>query len=141
MPEDAELTIPCPNFLEGFQDIVYTEILVVLSDNLNQSALSFLEQGKVLYQVKQAFRLTGAPYHGLKRDDALVPLTVNLLPVDEVLPGCRHAPDFAVGAVREDDKGVIPEDMGGGVLVVPEIAIVSVLYLFLDGFKLDEDQR
>jgi len=54
--------------------------------------------------------LAGSPDHRLQRDPALFALGVDLLPLGEVLQ--EAVASFALGTVREDDEGVVGENLG-----------------------------
>ena len=46
--------------------------------------------------------------------------------------------DSALQSVGENNKRIIPEEMGYRILVIAEITIVSIPQIFMDGFKFDK---
>ena len=114
---------------------------MVLGDQLGGLALGLAEEGEVLHQVEQPCLVAGAPDHRLQTDDALFAFVVDLLPLGEVLPPGCHAADLALRAVRQDDEGVVPEDLRNRVLVVGEVLLVGVLQSLVRCLQFDEDQR
>ena len=127
VPEDAQLALVVPCLLQRLDGVVDAEELVVLGQNLDQPTLRLHEEGEILDQIEQPFRLAGATDHRLQRDDALLPLAVDLLPVVEVLPGGGDAADLALAAVGEDQERVVPEEMRDRVLVVAQVVVEGAL--------------
>jgi hypothetical protein len=106
----------------GLEGVVDAQVLVVLGDQLDQPARDFLKQGEVLDEVQQRAGSQGRAGHRLQRDDALLALAVDLLPLVEVLPAGGHAAQAGLAAVGQDDEGVVPEEVRDGVLVVAQVA-------------------
>ena len=76
----------------------------------------------------------------LQRDPAFLAFAVDLLPLAEVLPGGGQAADHCLAAIREQDQGVVPEQVREGVLVVPQVVGVGVFQADVGGLELDQHQ-
>src|SRR5207253_7752984 len=98
----------------------------VLRHDLRHGTLQLLEHGEVLDQVEEPARLACPPDEGLQGHDPFLTLIVDPLPLPEMLPGGGGTSYSALAAVREQDKGVVPEQLGDRVLVVADVSIVGV---------------
>ena len=79
--------------------------------------------------------------HRLQTDTASFALVIDLLPFGEVLPPRRHAADPAFRSVRQDDDGVVPEDLWDRVSIVGEVVLEGVLKRLVRCLQFDEEQR
>ena len=112
-----------------------------MATSLVSSPLALVEQREVLHEVQELALFADAPDHRLQADDAGFAFVVDLLPFGEVLESGRHAADLGLGAVRQDDEGVVPEHLWDRVLVVGEVVLVGEFQLFVGCLQFDEDQR
>ena len=129
-------------FLQGGDGVVHAEVLMVLGDDLDQPALGVIEDGEVLDQIEEPALLAGAPDQRFQGDDALLAFAVDPLPLREMLPARRHAADLRLAAVRQDDDGVVPEQLRDGLLVVlAGCSCRRVRALPCALLEFDEDQR
>ena len=71
----------------------------------------------------------------------LLAFAVDPLPIGEMLPPGRHAADFGLAAVRQDDEGVVPEQLRDRLLVVLQVVLVGVFEPSVALLEFDEDQR
>ena len=74
VPEDAQPALVGLDLLQSGDGVVHAEELVVLGDDLDQSALGVVEDGEVLHQVEEPALLACPPDQGFQRDDALARL-------------------------------------------------------------------
>ena len=140
VPEDAEPAARALPFLHGAHRPVHAEVLLVLSDHLDQPLAAVVEQDEVLEQVEEV-RLGAHPLEQrLHVHDAGVVL-VEALPLAEVLEGRRVAANAGVHAVAEHHERVVMKDVGDGVLVVGEILVVGAPHVAVDVLQLHEQER
>src|SRR6266567_3359590 len=118
MPEDAQPPLVLLGYLQSSQHIIDTQKLVVFGNQFDQRAACIAKERKILHDIYETPLLAGATDDRLKRDNALFFFVADLLPLEEMLPTGRHAANLALVAVRQNDKGVVAEDMRNGVLVV-----------------------
>src|SRR5437763_698403 len=118
MPEDAQLSLIFLNAAHGLQSVVDAQELMVPCKQLDQRPSGIIKEGEILHDIQQAALFAAAPNHGLERDRAFFILAANFLPLEKVFPTSRHAADPAFMTVREDDEGVVPEDLRNGVPIV-----------------------
>ncbi len=97
------------------------------------------KERKVFNQVEKLGGLACAANHRLKTDDALFAFIVNPLPFNEMIEACGQTADQAFASVREDDEGVVPEELRNRVLVIAQVVVERVLRPEL--FQFDEDER
>ena len=103
VPEHAELPAllgrGVPELLHTCERVVDAEVLVVAGEQLDEPAWTVLEGYEVLDQVEHALLRAHAPDHRFQRDDSLLALGVDLLPLREVLPARRDRPHLRLRAV------------------------------------------
>src|SRR5262249_14116280 len=99
------------------------------------------EGGEVLDQIEEPTLLARPPDQCFQGDDALLALTVDPFPIREMLPARRHAADLRLAAVREDDDGVVPEELRYCLLVVLQVVLVGVFQATVTLLEFDEDER
>ena len=140
MPEHAQLSTIRFNLPQGSDGIVRAQVLVILGDKLDQSALRLHEEREVFDEVEQPFVIAQPPKHGLQRTRALFLLGTDAFPLGEVLPTGGDPAEFALGAVGNDNQGIVPEQMGNGVFVVAQIVVVSGVDRFVNPFELHQQE-
>ena len=127
--------------MHGLNRIVHAQVLVIARHQLDQPAFGFGEQDEILDDVQQAGRLARAANHRVQADDARLAFAVDALPVGKMLPLGGEAAHQAVAAVREDDEGVVPKELGNGVFVIAQVVVVGVLEFLVRGFEFDKHER
>src|SRR4051794_30414590 len=58
-----------------------------------------------------------------------------------MLPARRHAADLGLAAIRQDDDGVVPEQLWNRLLVVLEVVLEGVFDLAVGFLQFDEEER
>ena len=99
MPEDAEPSFIIFNLADGSDGAIHTEILVILSHLLDESAADFFKDRKVLNDVEETRRLADATQNSFKRDNTRFFFVGNLFPLEEVFPLGRQRTDACLAAV------------------------------------------
>ena len=64
------------------------------TDKLIAASIQWAEQCEVFDDIEKTCRLTNASDHRLQADTPLLTLIIDLFPLSEVLPACRHAPEL-----------------------------------------------
>jgi hypothetical protein len=112
---------------------------MILGDNLYQTALAVIEDREVLDQIKETGLFARPPNQSFQRDDALFAFAVDAFPVGEMLPPRRYAADLGLAAVRQDDDGVVPEQLWDRAFVIPQVVLVGVFDFAVRFLQFDED--
>jgi hypothetical protein len=139
--EHAEAALILSDVAHGRDGIVDAEDLMILGDEFARAARGFDKQREVLDQVEKPIGLARATQHRLQTDDARLSLVINFLPVEKVIPLQSEAAQFALAAVRQNDEGVVPEDLRDGGLVVAQIVVEGGAQAAMRRFEFDENQR
>ena len=142
LPEHPRPAVaPAPGFQSGGDGVVDAEHLVILGDDLDQTALAVSEQGEILDVIEQALRLTGATQQHFQRYPPGFVFTGDSLPLEEPLPvGAERANATGV-AIGGDQEGIAPEQLRDGGLVVGEIVIEGNAGRYSGLLELDHHQR
>src|ERR1039457_3123897 len=141
VPEDANLSLVLLYLLYGIQSTVHAEELMVLRYQLRGLPLPLAEYREVLHEVEQPCFVAHTPDDGLQTNHALFAFIVYLLPLGEVLPPGSDAANFALRPVREDDGGVVPEELRNRALVIGEVVLVGVLKSLVGSLQFNEEHR
>src|SRR5579884_605418 len=107
---------------------------MIAREDLDIATLFPAKEGEVLDDIEQACLVTDAANERFERDDALLALVVDLLPLEIIFPAGGQAADLALCAIGDDDGGVIPEQLWDGVFVVADVAVEGVLKMAIVGF-------
>ena len=140
MPKHAQLSLIRFNLPQGSDGVVRAQVLVILGDKLDESALRLHEEREVFDEVEQAFMIAQSPEHGLQRTRALFLLGTDAFPFGEVLPTGGDPAEPALRAVGDDNQRIVPEQVGNGVFVVAEIAAVGGVDGFVNPFELHQQE-
>ena len=142
LPEHPRPAMPsAPGFQGGGDSVVDAEHLVVLGDDLHQTALAVAEQGEVLDVIEQALGLAGAPQQHLQRHPPGFVFPGYPLPLKKSLPVSAEGADAAVGAIGGDQEGIAPEQLRDGAFVVGEVVIESNASRHAGLLEFDHHQR
>ena len=128
MPEHTQLAVVQLAGLIGFDRLVDAEILVVASKNFRRVTTGMVEENKVLQQIQEVFLFADATQHGFQCHAALFLLRQTLPLVEELIFTAQSA-SLGLHAVGDDEKGVVIEQVGNGILIVGVIIGVGVLHI------------
>ena len=98
------------------------------------------EEREVFDEVEQPFVIAQSPEHRLQRTRPLLLLGADSFPFGEVLPTGGEPGESALGAVGENNQGIVPKQVGNGVLVIAEIVDVGGVNGFVNPFELHQQQ-
>ena len=104
---------------------IRAQILVVLGDKLDESALRLHEEREVFDKVQQPSMLAQPPKHGFQRTRPLLLFGADPFPFGEVFPTGGDPAESTLGTVGEDNQRIVPEQLGNGVFVIAEIVGVG----------------
>ena len=110
---------------------VDAKVLVVLGDQFLHAARVFRKQDEVLHQIEQVGLVTDASDHRFQANLAFFAFVIDLFPFGKVFPLGGQATDATLTTVTENDKGVVPEELGDGVFVVLEVVVEGVFDLLV----------
>src|SRR5258708_10142141 len=140
MPEYSQASLVLAYGVHGIQRVIDAQKLVIFGDQFDQRAARVAKQREVLHDIQQAALLRGSANHGFERDDAFFLLVTDLLPLEEVFPASRDTADPALAAVREDNEGIVPEDLWNGILVVAQVIAIGIFESLVRCLQFDEYQ-
>ncbi len=88
---------------------------MVAGQELHEATGQILISHEVLDQVEETLLGAGRTQNGLQRDESLLFLRSNLLPLGEKLPSGSDRAHLGVGAIREDEEAIGDEEVRDGV--------------------------
>ena len=141
MPEDAEPAARFDDPVDCGDGAVDAEKLVVFGELLDEPALALFVGDKVLDEVEQPLGLADAADRGFEPGGRRLVLALGLFPLDEMLKGRVGRTDFGLDAVRDDDRGVVDEDLRDVVAVAADIVVEGVADVLARPLQFDQQQR
>ena len=140
MPEDPKLTGTSLALYYGLKSAVYSQVLVVLGDDLGLFASRIVKGDEVFKQVHKIALIADAFKHGLHAHNTGVAFG-EAFPLVEVFKFTGHGAQFGLGPVSQDYEGVMAEQMRDGVLVIGQVLLIGGLDILVDVLALDKKQR
>ena len=140
VPEHAQLAVIQLPGRVGLDRLVDAQVLVVARQDLGGAAAGVVIEDKVFKQVEEVFFPADAAQHGLQRHAAGF-LLVEALPLMEELILTAERADLGLHPVREDQKGVVIEEVRDRVQIVRVVVGVGVLHVHRGVFQLHEQKR
>ncbi len=146
MPEHTELAVQFLPILHTLHQIVHTEILVVLGDNLDSFVV---EEDEVLDIVQEAFLAEESVYQGLNAQSMFgyllavefLLLVIHAEPLEEELILAVPGTNLGLQAIAQHTDLVESKDVRDVLPIARQVLVVRFFYLDGGVFQFDEDDR